>query len=1135
MYALAVLLLLVESAVGNLPNKEELPDSQFDEGSDSFADDSSLMQWSFSLKRTPAAGMNASEPATEEQQGPDSDSIPATAPEPTHEHLRSKVRKMAVKRAEKNRTHPPSFFPSSWLCLGPFNPREYGTDPLRAWGSIQDVASRVPTDLWDAFHIRSEAFDRATGKGITYKKSLHQVSNSSGLQPNLSKQQTFPNFPSETGFEGRTKWIMAYTDFARKVVPADFKKAMSESGMDMKELHYIDSTGKGSGWAIGEINVTKDTTLLIRCSDYFHIDDSVQYMYDSYGERRSVHVVHLKKGAHRMYVNFYTSSGFFCDVFKDTQEAREVVTGLPASFNEIEVFDFSDGKNHFIPLVDVAVSHIVKGWLASSYLGIPVLNAATKTLFLGHAKIIDGPKTLQVEANDTTPVMQGQISILKLRIHHKSKIDGGEAARINFTVALYPRGEGNESYSPTKVQVSIPCRESGGTVAYPDFDGSIQMLWVEPPNISRFANGSCPAAGCPMLLSLHGSDVDTGYAWGDTYRYEGPESDGLGFPYPAWLVQPSNRWRWGTDWEQQGFDNLLYAVQYVEEFLPLAPGKTLAEKRACCGLDSRLILTTGHSMGGHGCEVFSTHFPDRLIGVACAAAWGSFASYSSGGQEPLLIDGHKRGLVTEVWSENNAEFLSANLRGIPMHAFYGSADESVPTTENKLMAQLVSSASGDPFAVNQTELPGVSHWFEQDVPEMVAFYEKMFKPGSVALPQFPEAFQFTATSASYFGSRGHLKMLEKVMPSRPAEFFVERCTGAQKNSSQNQICKEALKQFESDSSSSPLNGGDPLWVVQTSNVQHIVLELAEESVLGRAWPQALQLDGKVFKALALNETYHLCNYGSWHICSESEIALPEPPGKVDMAIRGAPVCIIHGSGPGQQAEALRLAHKLYFISRYSVPILEAGNTFITDAGGCFVPYGCDKANLIFIGSPSENPLMDCFKCAFPYVRFFEDPETEISGFAVGGNAYVHNRSAVLAVGILPTTMRTALLLHGNSAEGLARAVDTLPVASHHDFNDFMVFGPEYGWQGQGGLLASGFLDSKWRIATAESWLVPEHSVKAEFPLVEAPDGEDPSCVASAFWQRIRSQAPHGVTPSWVLIVCCNLMLAFLGRFYSAPQ
>lgn len=170
------------------------------------------------------------------------------------------------------------------------------------------------------------------------------------------------------------------------------------------------------------------------------------------------------------------------------------------------------------------------------------------------------------------------------------------------------------------------------------------------------------------MLSLHGASVSVGPVWGHSYELGGEE----GFPYGAWLVQPTNRWHWGTDWEGPGLDNALGALRYVRDELPGAQGN-VTERRKSHSLDDTRVLVTGHSMGGHGCFVFASHFPDLLLGAACASGWPSLNSYA-GDSHSSLLDGTRRGLLEEARFEHAADFAHENLVGVPMLVIYGSKD-----------------------------------------------------------------------------------------------------------------------------------------------------------------------------------------------------------------------------------------------------------------------------------------------------------------------------------------------------------------------------------------------------------------------------------------------------------------------------
>merc|ERR1740129_664079 len=92
--------------------------------------------------------------------------------------------------------------------------------------------------------------------------------------------------------------------------------------------------------------------------------------------------------------------------------------------------------------------------------------------------------------------------------------------------------------------------------------------------------------------------------------------------------------------------------------------------------------------------------------------------------------------------------------------------------------------------------------------------------------------------------------------------------------------------------------------------------------------------------------------------------------------------------------------------------------------------------------------------------------------------------------------RLALLVHGVGREALAMAAAAVPVSSGRTDADFVVFGPDYGWQGEGGILASGLLDREWRISQHGGWSEPEHSAAGLRSRPTAPPtGEDPECAS----------------------------------------
>jgi len=302
---------------------------------------------------------------------------------------------------------------------------------------------------------------------------------------------------------------------------------------------------------------------------------------------------------------------------------------------------------------------------------------------------------------------------------------------------------------------------------------------------------------------------------------------------------------------------------------------------------------------------------------------------------------------------------------------------------------------------------------------------------------------------------------------------------------------------------------DPLWLVDTSNVRRF--GFLDPPVHGRQLPQLIVVDGSEMNVseFAGKKHHHVClaRQGKqgvvplWKVCRDGawEKLQRDGPqaggGPYHNVLRKAKLCIVHGSSSGLTDLAVQLASKLYLVSRYAIPIVDAS------PGQVHVPSFCRSANMILIGHPQDNALLDRHRCAFPYVNFHN---RSLSGFTLDGRIYRGTGVGLIGLGHL-VNGSLALVLTGTDGIGIARAADRVPVTSFRDGADYLVLGPDAGWKGDGGALAGGYLDHLWRPSRTSSWAEPEHSV-ASGPSAGF-DGAPPDvCCASIQAELLQSDA-----------------------------
>ncbi len=205
-------------------------------------------------------------------------------------------------------------------------------------------------------------------------------------------------------------------------------------------------------------------------------------------------------------------------------------------------------------------------------------------------------------------------------------------------------------------------------------DGSTQYYSVVPPT------NESSAQSYGLVLTLHGAGVE---ATGQANAYTRKDW--------AYIVAPTNRRRFGFDWEEWGHHNGMAALSHAKSQF---------------NIDETDVHVTGHSMGGHGTWHFGVMHPGTFATVNPSAGWGSIYTYPPGRtserpDEP--IQSARAHSATREWLPNISDRAA--------YIVHGGADNNVPTSEGVDMRDEAEQYCDD---VQWHEEEGAGHWWDRD-------------------------------------------------------------------------------------------------------------------------------------------------------------------------------------------------------------------------------------------------------------------------------------------------------------------------------------------------------------------------------------------------------------------------------------
>jgi hypothetical protein len=736
------------------------------------------------------------------------------------------------------------------------------------------------------------------------------------------------------------------------------------------------------------------------------------------------------------------------------------------------------------------VPYVVSGDFAGEWFSVPVVNAGESSIIGGSATVsrafvwsktsetfVREVTTITVDETVLPQLIEGQALPINMRISTSAAIDCSPQESLSLSLELTANFEASEPVTITR-GFNITCRtfqsavsgELAYTFTFLDVDGSVQYGAAIPPRLE------CGTGGCPILFSTHGATVDAASpSWTNTYRAQAR----------AWSIFPTNRGAFGFDWQGAGRQNGLATLSEFTKHLPGVPNSEIAQYRA----DPQRVLFSGHSMGGHGCMIFSTHYADRAIASACLAGWIKLWQYSPTfiRQDTSFADSFLRGLLQASTTDYDTDSYLPNLVGVPFLARTGADDTAVNPWNLRRFARVLTQLSGVPSTPNvrmqedQTEGQR-GHWFNNITNDNLMqdfFTEHLYDSGGGSVlkpkPALPSTFE-VFTLSLWSEGRGGIRILQQDTPRSAATVKVTL----------------------------PTTGGE--WTLATKNVKRFGLM----TVPGLPIPTrtTLVIDGQT-QAAAEMPLAHFCKQdGRWARCEGMGFMLSEKSnitvGPLRQVLQG-PVCIIAGTTGSAsttlaiQAQGRRLANELFAQGHFGIPIH-------TDVQVLAEPSKFEKYNLVVIGSPTHNSIAkrllptveeqqgggDGFHthCSAGKSLRYTEGAGDRSGFGIGPievSASVTddttgvgvmlfgacNSSAFLGTSTAAVTstasIRLFALLAGTDMAGVELACDLFPTGSNMAVPDFIIAGQKAKWMGAGGYIATGFLGNDWTFRQQTSY------------------------------------------------------------------
>ncbi len=321
---------------------------------------------------------------------------------------------------------------------------------------------------------------------------------------------------------------------------------------------------------------------------------------------------------------------------------------------------------------DITLPDFIKGKNYSGYIGVPIMNTTEEII-----------KNIKVEVTGGN-ILRAEKEISRLMPLSVTKVPlllMGEAINVDSVlIRIFIIHNYIVTADSCWIKVKNPDEPYVRTFLS-KIDNSCQYYAVLPPK------DYSPDSTYALIMTCHGAGVE---AINQVKSYTQKDW--------AFIVAPTNRRRFGFDWQDWGRLDFLEVLEDVKENFKI---------------DTNRIYLTGHSMGGHGVWHIGLAHPDLFAAIAPSAGWMSFQLYIPWflQRSEIFAQPDQIRYRDMVLREDIAPLFLENASNLPIYILHGGADDNVPPIQGRMMAQYLKEINYD-FVYNEVEKMG--HWWDID-------------------------------------------------------------------------------------------------------------------------------------------------------------------------------------------------------------------------------------------------------------------------------------------------------------------------------------------------------------------------------------------------------------------------------------